>query len=164
MSKRLFELLVILTMVACAITFLREPDESSLIVFEPPKVDRGQRAQWDFELGDGLNGYEETLKLEVPQPTKEQMTQGAELYKSNCALCHGENGFGDGDGGASLDPPPRNLTAVDDYKYGRLEHGIFRTAKYGIEGTGMPPWDGILSEEELWAVTFHVRALQLEAR
>jgi cytochrome c553 len=37
------------------------------------------------------------------------VTQGQQLYTSNCVGCHGAEGAGDGAAGASLDPKPANL-------------------------------------------------------
>ena len=34
---------------------------------------------------------------------------------------------------------------------------------YGVDGTGMVPWDGILSDEELWCITHYVMFLQEES-
>lgn len=33
--------------------------------------------------------------------------EGNKLFKQKCAVCHGENGMGDGPGSAALDPKPR---------------------------------------------------------
>lgn len=42
-------------------------------------------------------------------PNEEVVAYGAKLYKTNCALCHGDAGKGDGAGGAGLNPKPRDL-------------------------------------------------------
>lgn len=116
----------------------------------------------DLELAEGMAGYDEVVEMadSVPPATPEAIAKGKELYAQNCALCHGAEGLGDGDGGASLDPPPRNLTATDEYKYGHLELALYRTGTYGIEGTGMAPWDGIISPEDQWAIGHYIRTLQ----
>jgi mono/diheme cytochrome c family protein len=116
----------------------------------------------DFELAEGMNGYDEVLELagSIPPSTPEAVAKGKELYAANCALCHGAEGLGDGEGGASLDPPPRNLTVADEYKYGHLELALYRTGTYGIEGTGMAPWDGIIAPEDQWAIGHYIRTLQ----
>ena len=116
----------------------------------------------DFELAEGMNGYDEVLEMagSIPPSTPEAVAKGKELYAANCALCHGAAGLGDGEGGASLDPPPRNLTATDEYKYGHLELALFRTGTYGVEGTGMAPWDGIIAPADQWAIGHYIRTLQ----
>jgi len=36
--------------------------------------------------------------------------EAREVYKTRCATCHGDNGKGDGPGGAALTPKPRNYS------------------------------------------------------
>lgn len=116
----------------------------------------------DFGLAEGMAGYDETLELagSIPPSSPEVVAKGKELYAANCALCHGAEGLGDGAGGASLDPPPRNLTATDEYKYGHMDLALYRTGTYGIEGTGMAPWDGIIAPEDQWAIGHYIRTIQ----
>ena len=114
----------------------------------------------DYEDADGLLGYEEVLALEVPPSDAAMIAKGKELFVANCTSCHGDQGLGDGTAGASLDPKPRNLTAIDEYKYGHLELALYRTGAYGVEGTGMAPWGDILEPEEQWAITHYIRTIQ----
>ena len=84
-------------------------------------------------------------------------TAGAEVFKTNCAACHGETGLGDGPAGAALDPAPKNLAelqtlASDDYLFWRINTGK--------EGTSMIPWKGILTVEQIWQVVSFIRTLQ----
>lgn len=79
-------------------------------------------------------------------------TEGAKVFKSNCEMCHGVQGHGDGLASGSLDPKPKNLallqeSASDDYLFWRISEGR--------PGTAMVAWKGILTEEQIWqAVTF----------
>ena len=84
-------------------------------------------------------------------------TAGAEVFKTNCAACHGDTGLGDGPAGATLDPAPKNLAelqaqAGDDYLFWRITTGK--------EGTSMVPWKGILTEEQIWQVVAFLRTLK----
>ena len=84
-------------------------------------------------------------------------TAGAEVFKTNCAACHGDTGLGDGPAGAALDPAPKNLAdlqaqAGDDYLFWRITTGK--------EGTSMVPWKGILTEEQIWQVVAFLRTLK----
>ena len=84
-------------------------------------------------------------------------TAGAEVFKANCAACHGETGLGDGPAGAALDPAPKNLAVLqaqagDDYLFWRITTGK--------EGTSMVPWKGILTEEQIWQVVAFLRTLK----
>jgi len=82
---------------------------------------------------------------------------GAEVFKNNCAACHGEQGHGDGPAAASLVPPPKNLpelaaTAADDYLFWRVSTGK--------AGTSMIAWKGVLTDEQIWQVVAFIRTLK----
>lgn len=124
-------------------------------------ADSGRAAlELDFEDADGMAGYDEVLAMEVPPSSPEVVAKGKEVFAANCATCHGDAGKGDGPAGANLDPPPRDLTAADDYKYGHMALAVYRTGAYGIEGTGMAPLGDVLEPDEMWAVTHYVETLQ----
>lgn len=82
---------------------------------------------------------------------------GAEVFKNNCESCHGPQGHGDGPAGASLDPAPKNLADLqarvgDDYLFWRINTGR--------DGTAMVPWQGILTEEQIWQVVAFIHTLE----
>jgi mono/diheme cytochrome c family protein len=84
-------------------------------------------------------------------------TEGAAVFKANCATCHGETGAGDGIASGSLDPKPANLAVVseqvgDDYLFWRIHEGK--------PGTSMVAWKGILSEEQMWQTVAFLRTLK----
>lgn len=84
-------------------------------------------------------------------------TKGAEVFATNCASCHGEQGRGDGPAAASLDPKPKNLAELqtrvaDDYLFWRISEGV--------QGTSMPTWKGVLTEEQIWQVIAFIRTLK----
>jgi mono/diheme cytochrome c family protein len=83
--------------------------------------------------------------------------EGAKVFHSNCEMCHGPQGHGDGPAGGSLDPKPKNLatlqeSAADEYLYWRISEGK--------PGTSMVAWKGILSEEQIWQVVSFIRTLK----
>ena len=82
---------------------------------------------------------------------------GADVFKSNCQMCHGAQGHGDGPASGSLDPQPKNLavlqqTAADDYLYWRINTGK--------PGTSMVAWKGILTDEQVWQVVAFIRTMK----
>lgn len=83
--------------------------------------------------------------------------EGAKVFKSNCEMCHGAQGHGDGPASGSLDPKPKNLAVLqesvgDDYLFWRINAGK--------PGTSMVAWKGILTDEQIWQVVSFIRTLQ----
>lgn len=77
---------------------------------------------------------------------------GAQVYKANCAQCHGEHGAGDGSAVGELRIVPADFHGVRPSMAESL-----RALRNGVEGTQMAPWTGRLSEAELSAVAYYVR-------
>ena len=93
-----------------------------------------------------------------PAQTRALVEQGRGAFDKACAACHGVRGDGRSVVATKmlLRPPPslaepriRDLT--DDQIHEIIDHG------YGL----MPPYDGLLSYDERWAVVGYVRALQI---
>jgi cytochrome c oxidase cbb3-type subunit 3 len=81
-------------------------------------------------------------------------SRGADLFQSNCAVCHGA----DGTGNQMLGAP--NLTD-DVWLYGRGESSIVETVTNGRNGV-MPPWGGFLGEDRVHILAAYV--LHLSSR
>jgi mono/diheme cytochrome c family protein len=62
---------------------------------------------------------------------------GRELFRTNCAACHGDNGMGDGPTAPTLDPKPRNFHSLTGWTNGSKVSQIYRTLEEGIPRTGM---------------------------
>ncbi len=82
---------------------------------------------------------------------------GAEVFRTNCEMCHGPQGHGDGPAGQSLEPKPRNLANIqaaagDDFLFWRIHDGK--------PGTSMLAWKGILTDEQIWQVVTFIRTLK----
>jgi mono/diheme cytochrome c family protein len=101
----------------------------------------------------------------APQPpaTTASIAHGKQLYDANCVQCHGAEGRGDGFGAPFLVPPPRDLTA-GQFKFRTTTSGalptdddLFRTISRGADGTGMPPWQYMLSDGDRWALVDYVK-------
>ena len=90
------------------------------------------------------------------------ITAGRKLFQTSCQSCHGKNGEGDGPLSASFTPRPANLQ--DD---SLMEHisplQVFNTARLGVQGTGMPAFDG-LSDKQLWQIAFYIKSLRFEKK
>ena len=85
------------------------------------------------------------------------IANGLQLYSEYCAVCHGQEGFGDGPAAAGLRPRPADLTAkhTSDHTAG----DIFWWLTHGKKGTAMPGFQDRLSEEERWDLINVVRLL-----
>lgn len=87
----------------------------------------------------------------------EAAVEGADVFQTNCAPCHGPEGHGNGPAAGSLDPKPKNLSVLeesagDDYIFWRISEGK--------PGTSMVAWKGILTEEQIWQSVAFIRSLE----
>lgn len=85
--------------------------------------------------------------------------QGKALYlgKGTCFNCHGTDGLGNGPASIGLDPSPRNFHHHGFWRH-RTEGEIFWVIKHGIAGTAMIPFDGVLTDDEIWAIIRYERS------
>jgi mono/diheme cytochrome c family protein len=105
----------------------------------------------------------ETPVAPRPAATPETIAAGKTIYQTNCAHCHGEDGRGNGYGAPFLIPSPRDFTTAQ-YKFRTTTSGalptdddLFRTISRGANGTGMPPWQYLLSDDERWALVDYIK-------
>ena len=89
------------------------------------------------------------------KPAAEQIEAGKRVYFTKCVWCHGVEGAGDGPGAVRLWPRPRNFNA-GTFKIRHTASGqlpliavdLFETVTHGLPGSAMPPWEGILTEQQ----------------
>ncbi|MDP3342247.1 cytochrome-c oxidase, cbb3-type subunit III [Frigidibacter sp.] len=95
-----------------------------------------------------LTDYVQTLGEGV---NLEDTSEGAVLYQTNCAACHGEDGLGiEGTGSPNL--------TDDDWVYGGDAVSIHQTLMAGRQGQ-MPSWQSRLTEAEIRALALYVEGL-----
>lgn len=83
---------------------------------------------------------------------------GPAVYAANCALCHGDDGRGQGEASIGLEPPPADFTD-GEWKTGDGSLAAIRnTIENGSPGTAMIGWKGTLTDAEIDAVARHVQA------
>lgn len=95
---------------------------------------------------------------QAPFPASEDaFERGAQIYKEDCAFCHGLPGQ-DSVYGTSMYPAApqlwrkhkkRNVVGVSDDNVGET----YWKVKNGIRLTGMPTYDELLSDSDMWDVT-----------
>ena len=98
---------------------------------------------------------------EIPAETP-SLTRGAQVYRENCASCHGNLGRGDGPMAAGLDPKPADLAdraALGD----ATPLDFYRRVTIGVVGTAMPAFETRLSADDRWAAAAYATLLRLPA-
>jgi len=88
----------------------------------------------------------------LPKKLKGNMQLGGKFFMANCATCHGKQGDGQGPRAFFINPKPRNF--LDDYSRNTLNRqAIFSAVSNGRQGTEMPGWGKVLTEQEIANVT-----------
>lgn len=83
---------------------------------------------------------------------------GRELYRTDCAPCHGPSGAGDGWAAPGMDPPPSSFR--DGSRMQLISpHQVAGAIEFGIDGTAMPSYAGVYSPEQRWSLAFFVTSL-----
>lgn len=126
----------------------------------------GCSKQAPADVGALVPPFLETAVTPRPAKTAATVARGKQVYDANCTQCHGVNGKGDGYGAPFLVPPPRDFTA-GQFKFRTTSSGLlptdddlFRTISRGANGTGMPPWKYLLSDEDRWALVDYVKTFE----
>jgi cytochrome c oxidase cbb3-type subunit 2 len=102
-----------------------------------------------FALSTKAHAREENLKL------------GKDLYQKECAICHNEDGMGNGPAARFLDPKPRDFTKgifkIRSTPFLLTDEDLFNTITQGIPGTLMPAFE-YLKEDERWDLVAYVKS------
>jgi mono/diheme cytochrome c family protein len=117
-------------------------EEESAETGEPEESTGANGAQEQESEGEGGEGEENPAETE-PEGGGGSPEAGAVVFSENCSTCHGTTGHG-GNGGPDLTTMPLAQT----------EAGAIQQVTNG--GGGMPPFKGILSEEEIENVAAYV--------
>lgn len=93
----------------------------------------------------------------APDLTPGMAEQGSVLFSTNCSVCHGPTGGGDGPAAIALVPPPANL-AAGAVKAGSDPLQLYYRIATGIQGdTGqVMPAFGQLTEDQIWSIVAYV--------
>src|SRR3954451_10240431 len=104
-----------------------------------------------------MDVYAGKHKPPVLNPTKltpENLTEGAREYEEHCAFCHGG-------AKAKISPMRDRFSPPVPQLVNRIPHDdeawLFWLTKHGVRMTGMPAWDKVMSDEEIWAVVAFIK-------
>lgn len=115
-----------------------------------PGHTRGQRLGDQFFLVSlGGEAVSEEIVADAVELPEEEMTalmsEGAQAYRSNCAVCHGA----EGQGGIGPGFVGNSQLSNTNYVVNRILDGFI--------DHGMPPFAGVLSDRQIAAVSTHIR-------
>lgn len=104
---------------------------------------------WDQAVSKAVTG----MKEEVAS-LRSRMDSDA-IYQFRCAVCHGEEGAGDGPAAEFLYPRPRDFTqGLFKFKSSPADlpprdEDLFNVIKSGLTGTSMPGWASMLTDKQI---------------
>lgn len=100
-------------------------------------------------------GERADMSLGYPSGLKGDAAKGKEFYIANCAECHGKDGDGKGPRAYFIRPVPRDFT--DERSRGTLNRpNVYAATYFGRNGTEMPAWSKVLTEQEIANVSEYV--------
>ena len=128
----------------------------------PRGPDASERARTGkFEIsGSPEPDEEERITITA---TKEDIKKGRDIYLENCVWCHGLEGKGDGVAAPWLVVKPTNFQSGNFKIRSTLpempptDGDLLLTVRYGMPGSSMPSYEGILSEQEQSHVVAYIR-------
>jgi len=105
-----------------------------------------------------------TRSLATPLLTDEETLPMDAVFGSNCAVCHGKKGYGDGPLAHNLEPVPANFQQFDRF-YDRTDAVLWDHIANGIKWEGMPNFLGKedkaknvkFDDEYIWKLVQYVR-------
>jgi high-affinity iron transporter len=122
-------------------------------VAPPDSVTAGARRTTD-DLAAGVGAVLE----DVPERTP-SLARGAQLYRRECTICHGETGLGDGPTGRVLRPPPTSL-AGGPLLSDATPLSFYLRITIGTAGTAMPAYESRLPAADRWALALYSSTLR----
>ena len=127
---------------------LDEEEVWNVITFLYDSVGQVPR-MWDQKISRTVTGMRDTVAAQRAKMSSE------EIYQFRCAVCHGEDGAGDGPAAEFLYPEARDFTQ-GLFKYKTSPPGLpprdedlFNVIKFGLAGTSMVGWSDLLTDVQI---------------
>ena len=107
--------------------------------------------------GRALDAYADKHKPTGDNPvqiTVASLSEGATEYEEHCAFCHGGAKAKTSPMQNRFSPPvPQLLDRIPDDE----DAWLFWVTKHGVRMTGMPAWNGVLSDDEIWTIVAFIK-------
>ena len=104
-----------------------------------------------------MDEYADKHKPDAQNPTpitSANLIDGAKEYEEHCAFCHGG-------AKAKISPMRDKFNPPVPQLVNRVPHDpdnwLFWVTKHGVRMTGMPTWDGVMSDEEIWKIVAFIK-------
>ena len=104
-----------------------------------------------------MDEYADKHKPDMENPTQltaANLSEGAKEYEEHCAFCHGG-------AKAKISPMRDKFNPPAPQLLNRIPHDedawLFWVTKHGVRMTGMPTWNGVMSDEEMWKVVAFIK-------
>ena len=141
-------------------------DQYKFLVFGKPGIDHPS-VNRKISRRDAWNLVFYVRSLSRPPATPEQVMAVDAAFGSNCAVCHGKKGYGDGPIGRNLEPMPANFQNFRRF-YDRSDYILFDHIANGIKWEGMPNFLGKedkaknvkFDQDYIWKLVDYVRHFQ----
>lgn len=141
---------------------LDEEDVWNVIMFLYDNVEQLPR-MWDQDVSRAVSGMRDRVIAERADMDSE------EIYAFRCAVCHGENGAGDGPAADYLYPRPRDFT-LGMFKFksspGDLpprDADLVGIIANGLPGTSMPGWSEVLNDGQIDGLVTLIKSFDIAA-
>lgn len=144
-----------LFMRSCVTCHDRAQVENEGVIWEarPLSYPRNQYSHLDPDAVSEASPYalHDRAALVQSETLDVKQQKGKFLFEQNCAFCHAADGSGKNWIGSFIQPHPRNLS--DTAFLSRLEKPeLMKKIANGVEGTAMPAWKTVLSNEQIEAL------------
>lgn len=123
----------------------KSPDKTQEMS-QPTKTKQTDGSQADLKFSD-----------QVWESSSGSIAQGKKLYSTNCHICHGTLGKGDGVAGKNLDPPPSNFVK-GKWRVGGSSIQLFRSITKGVPNSSMASFKH-LPVKDRWALVHFIRSI-----
>jgi len=141
---------------------LNEEEVWNVITFLYDSVGQVPR-MWDQNISRAVTGMRDRIS------SQRAAMSSKEIYQFRCAVCHGEDGAGDGPAAEFLYPRARDFTqGLFKYKTSPAERpprdeDLFNIIKHGLPGTSMVAWSDLFTDEQISNLVLVIKQFDISA-